>query len=165
MNESIANRERRRAKRVTCNTKVRYQLGREIGGHAALVDVDHCGISVALSRSLAVGQRVMLEVDEPKRGDGMVEMKGRVAWCEECGDGFRAGIRVYHDEADVRLALCALMCAALKEQAAIADLRNRHFIYAEWKLASLAANDEPHWIWKKRDRLTGAMRNALALGY
>ncbi|NUM52885.1 MAG: PilZ domain-containing protein [Candidatus Hydrogenedentes bacterium] len=165
MNQLTTNRERRRAKRVSCAAAVRYQLGREIGGHATLADVDHGGIGVLVSHPLREGQRVMLEVDEPKRGDGTVELKGRVAWCEKCADGYRAGIRVYHDEGDARVALCALMCAALKQQAAVADLRNRHFIYAEWKLVSLAANEEPHWIWKKRERLTGAMRNVLALGY
>lgn len=167
MNQSIASRERRRAKRATFNTTIRYQVSREIGGHATLVNVDQGGMSIALTQPMAKGQRVMLEVDEPKRGEGALEMKGEVVWCRQVGDAYRAGIRVYHDESDVRVALCALMCAALKAQAAIADLRNRHFIYAEWKLAALAASDAAgsDWVWKKRERLKGAVRNALALGY
>ncbi len=167
MNASTSIRDRRRSKRVRLNSALRYQVGREVGGHATLLDVDQCGLSVAVSHALASGQRVMLEVDEPKHGSGAVEMKGQVVWCRKDGDAYHAGIRVYHDETDVRVALCALMCAALKQQAAIASLRDRHFIYAEWKLAALAASDAAgsSWVWKKRERLTGAMRNALALGY
>lgn len=165
MNQLIANRERRSAKRVACASAVRYQLDREWGGHATLINVDHGGICVSLTHPLEKGQRVMLNIDRPKHGDGTVELKGRVAWSEQAGTGYRAGIRVYHDEADARVALCALMCAALKKQAAVADLRERHFVYAEWKLAALAANDEPNWISKKRDRVKHAVRNVLALGY
>ena len=165
MNASTSVRSRRLKRPV--NSPLRYQVDREVGGHATLLDVDQCGLSVAVSHALASGQRVMLEVDEPKHGSGAVEMKGQVVWCRKDGDAYHAGIRVYHDETDVRVALCALMCAALKQQAAIASLRDRHFIYAEWKLAALAASDAAgsSWVWKKRERLTGAMRNALALGY
>ena len=167
MHQSNSYRERRRTKRVALTSRVRYQLGREIGGHATLVNVDMGGLSVAVSEPIPRGRWVMLEVDEPKRGDGAVEMKGQVVWCARDGEAYRAGVRVYHDEADVRVALCALMCAALKKQAAVADLRDRHFIYAEWKLAALAASEAAgsSWVWKKRERLKGALQNALALGY
>lgn len=165
MNQSTAYRERRRSKRVALASTLRYQFKRELGGHAILQNVDHHGLSVTLSQPLVKGQRIMLEVDEPKHGEAVIEMKGLIVWCHEAGGVYRAGIRVYDDESDVRVALCALMCAALKKQAAIASLRDRHFIYAEWKLAALAASEEPGMVWKKRERLNGAMRNALALGY
>ncbi|MCC6797551.1 MAG: PilZ domain-containing protein [Candidatus Hydrogenedentes bacterium] len=165
MNQTLATRERRSAKRVAFSTPVRYQLSREFGGHASLVDIDQGGICIALSHAVSVGQRLMLDVIVPKAGDRAIELKGRVAWCEQTADGYRAGIRVYHDEETVRVALCTLMCAALKKQAAVADIRNRHFIYVEWKLAALDANEEPGKILRKRDRVKHAVRNVLALGY
>ncbi|MBM3290665.1 MAG: PilZ domain-containing protein [Candidatus Hydrogenedentes bacterium] len=164
MNQASANRERRAAKRVACETRARYQNGQNAVEAATVVNVDHGGLCLLLSQPLARGQRVMLEVDEPKRGDGSVEMKGQVAWCVPSAGGFRAGVRVYHDVADVRVALCALMCAALKQQAAVAAMRDRHFIYAEWKLAALEANDGANWIWKKRETAVGVVRKALAMG-
>lgn len=167
MTATTWNREQRRSKRVKLETTVRYQLGRELGGHAGLVDVDHNGLCVRVSHELAVGQRLMLEVDEPKRGEGSVELKGRVAWCRRDENGFRAGIHVYLDTADVRIVLCALMCAALKKQAAVADLRNRHFIYVEWKLAALDANPEPGTsaIWNSKRASARKPSRTLALGY
>ena len=165
MNHTLANRERRSAKRVAFATAVRYQLSRELGGHASLVNVDQGGICIAISHAVAVGQRLMLDVTAPKPGDRTIELKGRVTWCEQTTEGYRAGIRVHHDDTTVRVALCALMRAALKKQAAVADIRDRHFIYAEWKLIALAANDEPNWMVKKRERVKHAVRNVLALGY
>lgn len=165
MNQTLANQDRRSAKRVACATPVRYQLSRELGGHASLVNVDQGGICITLTHAVAIGQRLMLDVVAPKAGDRSIELKGRVAWCEQTADGYRAGIRVYHDDTTVRVALCTLMCAALKKQAAVADIRNRHFIYVDWKLAALDANDEPSRILKKRDRVKHAVRNVLALGY
>ena len=165
MNQTIANRERRSAKRVACATPVRYQLSRELGGHASLVNVDQGGICIALTHAVAIGQRLMLDVIAPKPGDRAIELKGRITWCVQTDEGYRAGIRVYHDDATVRVALCTLMCAALKKQTAVADIRNRHFIYVEWKLAALDANEEPGKILRKRDRVKHAVRNVLALGY
>ncbi|MCC6154777.1 MAG: PilZ domain-containing protein [Candidatus Hydrogenedentes bacterium] len=165
MNQTLVNRERRSAKRVACATQVRYQLSRELGGHASLVNVDQGGICIALAHTVAVGQRLMLDVVAPKSGDRAIELKGRVAWCEQTADGYHAGIRVYHDDTTVRFALCTLMCAALKKQAAVADIRNRHFIYVEWKLAALDASEEPTRVLRKRDRVKHAVRNVMALGY
>lgn len=165
MTDSMRNQERRRSKRVVLASTLRCQSSQDRVGKAGLRDVDLNGICVALSQPLVRGELLMLEVDEPKHGDGVVELKGRVVWCRKMGNEYHAGIRVYHDESDVRVALCALMCAALKRQAAIASLRDRHFLYAEWKLAALAASEESGWVWKKRERPVRAAPNKMALGY
>jgi len=167
MNRSNLHREQRRSKRVGLETNLRYQIAREIGGHATVVNVDQGGMAVKLPTPLKPGQLVMLEVSEPKHGRGSVELKGRVAWCRLEGTTYLAGIHVYQDEFDARIALTALMCAALKKQAAVADVRNRHFIQMEWKLAALAASEEveSHWIWKKREPVKRAVGRILALGY
>lgn len=165
MNMSTENRERRRSKRVVLKSTLRYQIGPNRVRQASIWDVDFNGIRIVLAQPLPTGQLLMLEVDEPKHGEGVVELKGRVIWCRQMGNEYHAGIQVYRDEAEVRVALCALMCAALKRQAAIASLRDRHFLYAEWKLAALAANEEPGWVWKKRERAVHAAPNKMALSY
>ncbi|MDZ4860076.1 MAG: PilZ domain-containing protein [Candidatus Hydrogenedentes bacterium] len=167
MNESNLHREQRRSKRVQITTEVRYQISRELGGTANLVNVDQGGICMLSTFPLPVGHHVMLEVKEPRRGEGSVELKGRVAWCVRDGMGYRAGVKVYQDDCDVRIVLSALMCAALKTQAAIARLRNTHFVYVEWKLAALAASEGagPSGIWKKREPAKRSVGRVLALGY
>jgi len=165
MNQSVTNRERRRAKRVGCDASVRYQTGREQGGQARVVDVDHGGLCLELAHPVAAQQKVMVEVVEPTRGDGTVVVTGRVVWCGPCAGGYRAGVRIYHDEPDVRVALCALMCAALKRQAAVASMRDRHFIYVEWKLAALDANQGPQRIWRRRSDAPRPVRTAPAFTY
>lgn len=164
MHRTYLCRERRRNRRVAVDSAAR--LRSDSGGvrECRIVDVDHAGVQINAPDSLVPGAFVVLEVPMGRQRDSVIELKGRVAWAlgGATPDRGIAGVRIYHDEEDAQLVLCALMCAGLKRAAGIAAMRDRHFIYAEWKLAALAASEAAASTRTWRDRATVSLRNALA---
>jgi hypothetical protein len=77
----------------------------------------------------------MIELTSP-RGGASAELKGRVAWRRRSATGWFVGVRVYEDEADVRLVLAELICAGLKSQAGVSGLRGRQRVLVDLQLAS-----------------------------
>lgn len=138
---------RRRYRRTRFEGKVRYQVGREVGGHALIHDVDQGGVCLSLSHPLRAGQRIVLDVEGPRPGSGSFEFLGVVAWCRAAVGGHRAGIRVYEDFADVRRALTELVCEGIKRMSDTRALRNRHFRYVEY--GKRAAGEPGSSMWKQ----------------
>lgn len=133
--------EKRRFRRVATDRTIRILLAGGTCGTARIRDVDQGGMRVETSVTPRCGQHILIEMDEPRGSGKVAELKGRVVWRRATEGAFEVGIRIYEDEYDVHVVLCALVCAGLKKAAAIAQLRDRHFLYVEWKLASLAATE------------------------
>jgi hypothetical protein len=167
MKKSNVQREQRRSRRVQITSNLRFQTSRELGAKAQLLDVDQGGMRIKTGLFIAVGSLLMLDVENPSDSGKSVELKGRVVWVSEEGPEFQVGIRVYQDVPDVRIVLCTLMCAALKKQAAVSKIRDRNFVYAEWKLAVVALETDSGtssaiWTARKQAKVSGRV---LALGY
>ena len=160
MKDNLSRRCERRSRRALIKSRIRFQTSRQQGGFAESVDVNLDGMCLESEIPLSPGQFIVLQAEI----SGGVEMKGCVTWVRSLNGGFRAGIRVYHDEPGARVALCAMTCAALKVQAAISELRERHFRYAEWKLAAIAAGDANVADTNRRHAPTAPGR-ILALGF
>lgn len=151
----------RRSKRVVTTNAVRFQSGSGRVEAGRLTDVNINGFSMTSQSAVRAGQHLMVNVALAQRAS---ELKGRVAWCTPCAEGYRVGVHVYHDTPEAKLTLCGLMCASLKQQAAVSGIRDRNFRYAEWKLAAIIA--------READRSSSEIQlvpaigtGALALGY
>ncbi|GMU93774.1 MAG: hypothetical protein AMXMBFR4_28320 [Candidatus Hydrogenedentota bacterium] len=141
MGQRVGFSEKRRFRRVAIDRTIRMVFAGGTRGTARIRDVDQGGMRIETTVAPRCGQHILIEFDEPCGSGKVAELKGRVAWSQTTQGGFEVGIRIYEDEYDVHVILCALVCAGLKKAAAIAQLRDRHFLYVEWKLASLAATE------------------------
>jgi hypothetical protein len=121
-------------------------------------------VRISGTEPLRPGAFIVIEVAFGRGADPRIELKGRVAWVSSgvSPNQTLAGVRVYHDQEDAQLVLCSLMCAGLKRAAGIAAMRDRHFLYAEWKLAALAASEAAASTRTWRNRATVSLRNDLA---
>ncbi len=140
---------RRRYRRTRFDGKARYQVGREIGGHAVVLDVDQGGLCLRVDRPLLAGQPIVIDVDAPKPDAGSIEFLGKVAWCVPTTLGYRVGVRVYEDIHDVKIALTELVCAGLKSAAGIREMRDRHFLHVEYGRRAVPASEPAQRVWKR----------------
>jgi hypothetical protein len=141
MNRELGFCEKRRFRRVAIDIAADIIFNNGPRLRARLCDVDQGGICLEAPVALERSRHILVAIEEPAGSGKAIELKGQVAWVRPTKNGFEVGIRVYEDEFDVHVVLCALVCAGLKKAAAIAQLRDRHFLYVEWKLASLAATE------------------------
>ena len=126
---------------------LRFQYGRELGGHANLLDVGLGGISMTTNARLKVGAPVLIELASP-RGEGFAELKGKVVWQRNTKSGAHVGIKVYEDDETARIALADCLQAAMKEQSSLAGLRGRQRVLVDLALASKAAQEQPS-VWQR----------------
>ncbi len=140
---------RRRYNRVQYQAPVRYQVGREHGGHAVLRDVDQGGLSLHAQKAIPVGARLVLEVNSPRLHGAAAEFLGRVVWCKKNGEGYLVGVSIYHDEDEVLLALTELVCTGLKHAAGIRAMRDRQFRYVEWNCSCEPGKSQRLSVWRR----------------
>jgi len=141
---------RRRYRRARFEGKARYQVGREIGGHAVVCDVDQGGLCLRVDHPIQAGQRIVIDVEAPRAESGSIEFLGKVAWCSAVAGGYRVGVRVFEDIHDVKIALTELVCAGLKRAAGIRAMRDRHFLRVEYGRGSDNPNPEPApSVWRR----------------
>lgn len=142
--------------RARCTSTVRFQCGRELGGHAEMTDVGLGGLRLTSEVSLKVGAHLIVELSDP-RGEGIAELKGKVVWTRETDVGWRVGVKVFEDEDTARLVLGDWLLTALKEQSGAIGLGGRQRVLIDLAMASKDADDRPS-VWQRlrpAERLTG----------
>lgn len=140
--------------RARCKSPVRFQFGRQSGGHAEMTDVGLGGLQLVVSVEVPVGNHVLIEVNDP-HGDGSAELKGKVVWQRETDNGFRLGVRVFEDDESARLVLGDWLHASLKAQSGMENLRGRQRVLVDLALASKNTDEQPS-VWQQL-RPTGPM--------
>jgi len=133
--------------RARCSGTVRFQIGRETGGHAELADVGLGGLSLTSKTELKVGSHVLVELHDP-RGDGSAELKGKVVWQRRTDAGYRMGVKVFEDDVTARFALSDCLHAALKDQSGLTALRGRQGVLVDLAIASKDLEDRPS-VWQR----------------
>ena len=133
--------------RARCTSPVRFQLDRQSGGHAEMIDVGLGGLQLATSLEVAVGNHILMEVNNPQ-GGGCAELKGKVVWQRETTNGFRIGVRVFEDDDTARLVLGDWLHAALKAQSGLEHLHGRQRVLVDLALASKNV-EEQHSVWQR----------------
>ncbi|MBI4559241.1 MAG: PilZ domain-containing protein [Candidatus Hydrogenedentes bacterium] len=149
--------------RVPYSAGVTYRYGVNEGGIAASANLGRGGACLTLGRYLRPGRYVMLSFEAAPADNEPVELKAQVMWCRPTNDAkrFEAGVRIFHDEPDVNVALSELLYDAMLRAGQLNPLLVERVVPAEWYQAPTPSTGRPTGViashaWKFLSAACGA---------